>query len=249
MTRSYSRCADRVNDYFLLADLFVHACTFTVDRTLANLHIQAMIETLTKRGTAQSLASLFAILAEIQQRDMTAASAQAVILTAAGTVDMGNPRPATPGDVAKALDMSPSAVTRLMAKLAGSGGPSLLEPVPGPTGSRAEGYVLTPRGRDFVAALLSALNGRPVDWPETHTVATFSQTKDSDGPVKLRKVRWDEASHTVVVTPAEAALSDEVQEWANEFLSEKPTITVTKEGAVLAFAAASDAMYFVLRWC
>jgi DNA-binding MarR family transcriptional regulator len=208
-----------------------------------------MIEALTKKETARGIASLFAIFSEALQRDMTAASVEAVLLTAAGTVDTDNPRPTTPGDVAKALGMSPSAVTRLMAKLADPDGPLLLEPVPGVTGSRSEGYVLTPRGRDFVAALLSALNGRPVDWPETHTVATFSQTKDSDGPVKLRKVRWDEVSHTVVVTPAEAALSDEVQEWANEFLSDKPTINVTKEGAVLEFATASDATYFVLRWC
>ncbi|GEO16065.1 MarR family winged helix-turn-helix transcriptional regulator [Microvirga aerophila] len=208
-----------------------------------------MIDTLTKRETAHGLASLFAVLTVIQHNDITATSAQAVILAAAGTVDTDNPRPASPSDVAKSLGMSLSAVTRLMAKLADPDGAALFEPVPAPIGGRSEGYVLTKKGRDFIAALLSALNGRPVDWPQTHSVTTFSQTKDSDGVVKLRRVREDPEANTVVVTPAEAALSDEVGEWANEFLSEKPIINVTKEGAVLKFSTASDAMYFVLRWC
>lgn len=145
--------------------------------------------------------------------------------------------------------MSLSAVTRLMAKLADPDGPSLLEQVPPLKGARSEGYVLSNKGRDFVTALMIAHHGRIVDWPETHTVRTFSRTKTDDNSVKLQKVRWDEASNTVVVSPAEAALSDELQQWAVEFLSEPPRINVTKEGAVMQFATASDAMYFVLRWC
>jgi DNA-binding MarR family transcriptional regulator len=208
-----------------------------------------MTDTLTKRETAQSLANLFAALAVLQQGDMTVTSAQAVILAASGTVDMDNPRPATPANVAKSLGMSLSAVTRLMAKLADPDGPSLLEPVPAPAGMRSEGYVLTTKGRDFIAALLSAHNGRPVNWPETHTVATFSQTRSDDGPVKLRRVRGDPETNTLIVSPAEAVFSDEVQDSIHEYLSEKPTIDVTKEGAVLKFSTAADLMFFILRWC
>jgi DNA-binding MarR family transcriptional regulator len=207
-----------------------------------------MTETLTKKETAQSLASLFAALAVLHQRDMTVTSAQAVILAAAGTIDTDNPRPATPGAVAKSLGMSLSAVTRLMAKLADSGGPTLLEPVPAPTGARSEGYVLTTKGRDFIAALLSAMTGRPVDWTRTHKVATFSQTRSDDGPVKLRRVRADPETNTLVVSPAEAVFSDEVQQSITEYLSKKPTIEVTKEGAVLKFSTGADMMFFILRW-
>jgi DNA-binding MarR family transcriptional regulator len=208
-----------------------------------------MTETLTKRETAQSLASLFAALTVLQERDMTVASAQAVILAASGTVDMDNPRPATPSDVAKSLGMSLSAVTRLLAKLADPDGPFLLEPVPAPAGARSEGYFLTTKGRDFVAALLSAHNGRPVNWPETHTIETFSQMRSDDGLVKLRRVRGDVETKTLVVSPAEAVFSDEVQDSFRDYLSEKPTIEVTKEGAVLKFSTDADLMFFILRWC
>jgi DNA-binding MarR family transcriptional regulator len=208
-----------------------------------------MVEELTKKDTAQGLASLFSILDVLQQHDLTVASAQALIVAATGTVDTDHPRPANPGDVAKSLDMSPSAVTRLLAKLSDPEGPALLISAPALTGTRSEGYVLTAKGRDFVSALLSALHGGPVNWPETHTADTFSQARTSDRPVKLRKVRWDEETNTVVVIPAEAALSDEIQEWAGEFLSQPPAINITKEGAAMHFATASEAMYFVLRWC
>ena len=208
-----------------------------------------MTTVLSRKKTALALASVFQVLEVLNRYDVTDTSAQALIIAATRTLDE-HPRPVTPSEVAKALSMTVSAVARLLAKLADEDGAALLTSDRAIPGSRAEAYVLTKKGRVFAAALLSAFEGHSVELPVTHTLKTFAKQLDTFAAPTLRKVKWDDESLTLIVSPAEAFLSDEIQEWVNEFLSEPPTVQgLTKEGVPLKFANITDAVYFTLRWC
>jgi hypothetical protein len=138
-----------------------------------------------------------------------------------------------------------------MAKLAEEGGPGLLQSDRSIPGSRAEAYVLTSKGKDFVASIFSALTDLPLDPIEAHTLGSYARARWEEGltSAKLRQVEWDEGTLTLVVTPGEAAMSREVQEWTSENMSGPPSFVSKGKEVAVRFPSMTDAIYFKLRWC
>ena len=66
---------------------------------------------------------------------------------------------------------------------------------------------------------------------------------------QLRTVRESGDSLTLVLTPAERALSASVQKWAEEHLQSPAQFRLAEDGGEITFATVADAVLFKLRWC
>jgi DNA-binding MarR family transcriptional regulator len=205
----------------------------------------------TKKELGQASARLFRILDLLQQHDLTIASGKVLLEVYVRTADLLRPHTPSPSEVADSLDMSVSGVSRLMQKLADQDGPGFLQSDRAIPGSRAEAYVLSPKGQDFVGSLMTLMMDRPVGNIETHSLGTYARARWEQGltSARLRQISWDEPSLTLVVTPASEFNSEGVQEWMSEFVSENTKSKNVKENASIKFVSLTDAVYFKLRWC
>jgi DNA-binding MarR family transcriptional regulator len=210
-----------------------------------------MSDTSSKKKLGQASARLFQIFDLLQQRDLTIASGKVLLDIYVRTADLARPHVPSPTEVAASLGMSVSAVSRLMQKLADQGGPKFLQNERVIPGSRAEAYVLTPMGQDFVRSMLTVMMDIPVQSLETHNLGSYAQARMEQRltNVRLRQVSWDEPSLTLVVTPGSEFNSEEVQEWMTEFVSEKTNSKIVRKNATIKFVSLTDAVYFKLRWC
>lgn len=206
----------------------------------------------TKKELGQASARLFRVLDLLQEHDITIAGGKVLLEVHVRTMDIDRPHVPSPSELAESLGMSVSSVSRMMQRLAEPDGPGLLQSDRAIPGSRAEAYVLTPRGRTFIGQLLEVmLLDRSVDQIEAHSLGSYARARWEQGLTspKLQQVSWDEGALTLVVQPREAAQSDEVQARMNEFLSPKTKFKAVSKGIALTFTTITDAVYFKLRWC
>jgi DNA-binding MarR family transcriptional regulator len=161
-------------------------------------------------------------------------------------------------DVAEKIGLTASGASRVLSNLSDPHGLNLVSSDRSVPGTRAEGYVLTEKGRALVAQMLAALT----NWSasefkrqafETHTLESYAKARwiDKFSSAELRRVKWDEKTCTLIVAPCQVALSKEIQEWAAEYLSKKPKFKRSEDGdaAAVTFNTLTDAVYFTLRWC
>ena len=209
------------------------------------------MKALDKEETFQTLAGLFGALMELHRRDpdMTLDGLKATLAVAVATADPKQMRLPSVGKVAEELHKSASRASRLLAGLSGPDG--YIASQRGIQGDRTDALVLTDRGRELVAALLSALTGKAITDFRPQTFENYVKARwiDQAQDTRLRQVAWDDGTLTLVVTPKEAVESKEIQEWMSEQLSQKPEPEETEKGVALRFATISDAVYFKLRWC
>ena len=201
----------------------------------------------------QALSGLFAALQIIRKREprITVAEIQAAVQVALQTMDLESTNLPAVSDVARALDMSTSGASRVLSGLAQEEGPALVTSNRGRHGTRSEAFVMTDKGREVITSMLTALTRQSAEDFQAHTFKTYAQARyiDETETTKLRAVRWDESTLTLVAAPAEEAQSEEIEQWYGLHLSAPPKLTPVEDGAALQFAKVADAVYFRMRWC
>jgi DNA-binding MarR family transcriptional regulator len=215
-----------------------------------------MSKRLSEKEFGHALSGVFSMLSTVRAQEprISVAEIQAVIAVAMSTLPTRTNLAAV-REIADKLQMSPSGASRVLANLSDPEGLALLTSYRGVQGRRAEAYVLTEKGRSFVAEMVAAMTNTPkaeFGQFEAHTIESYAEDRwiNKLETAKLRKVNWNEDALTLVVAPCEAIHSEEVQEWISDFLSPSTTIKKAGDGAAsIQFETITDAVYFTLRWC
>jgi DNA-binding MarR family transcriptional regulator len=207
---------------------------------------------LSKVQAAQTLASLVAMLMELQrlEPDLTLDGLKALLLVALAVQDEDQLRLPSIGRISSELAKSTSGTSRLVTSLTSPDGPALIQRRLGVSGSRSEALLLTDRGRELVARLLHVTTSKPFETFETQTYERLLEARQRSERrnIKLRMVSVSEDSLGMVIVPPENFMSDEVQSWCEEFLSQPPQAENALEGLRIKFSSIPDAVHFRIRW-
>ena len=211
-----------------------------------------MSTNLSEAEAGETFTKIFRLLEKIQLSSMSATAWQMLIIAGIQTMDVQRPRAITATDLSNSLGLTVSAVARLLAKMSDPKDLNLLESTKNVPGSRAEGFVLTNKGRKLVEDMLAIFVAENYQLPPTHGSDVFSEkfALAKNLPPKLTKSSWDEENLTLVVSPIEYFLSTEIKGWIEEFIkNDIKVLRHTKDGVRLKFNNIESAVYFVLRWC
>lgn len=202
-----------------------------------------------ERPDDATLRKALAMFAEASKEPkLTLAQVHALLYVASETrVDSRIDRLPTVSDIARATGFSASGASRLMSSLLKDG---LVLNDRGGMGSRSEAFVLSPLGTERVARLLEVLSGVPVSDLGVYSFITFAHARYAPKGVsgKLNIVRASDDYRTLVVTPNDDVLSEEVRVWCEESLSAAPEFRVGRAGVSVEFKTQTDAVNFKMRW-
>ncbi len=210
-----------------------------------------MTKTFSQKQASRWLSRQIAVLQMLNREGISLPAAVAFLLIAGETMQLENPRLPNVSDLKDELRMKTvSGASRVLANLADPSGPALIANDRGIRGTRSEAFFLTPKGHELVETILATLSEGEVESFKAYTLPTFAQARFVEGmnSTTLRQVSWDEDTLTLILTPA-TQVSNEIKEWAREFLSRYPDFHIDGENAVIKFNTVADAVYFKLRWC
>jgi DNA-binding MarR family transcriptional regulator len=205
-----------------------------------------------RRDEAHNLVMLFKAFSLASEHQLSVASVLALVQIAVQTQSPEQPRFATPTDVARALNMSLSAVVRLLAKLAEPGGPEFLVSNRSWWRGRSDAYALTPAGKEFVSNLLASCRNADRDVAPLASIAKFETAKrHPHEPLhKLKQIDWNDEQCELRLDLPDAATIDLVTAWTKENIAENAEIFIAeRKDVVIRFKSANDAVWFKLRWC
>ena len=210
------------------------------------------VQELSKTEAAKALASMLAMLLELQrlEPELTLDGLKALLLVALAAEDEHQLRLPSIQKVSAELEKSMPSASRLVTGLSDPDRPALVQRRLGVSGSRSEALLLTDRGRELVAALLQAATGKTLEVFETQTYERLIEArKQRDGEIiKLKMVSVSKDALSMVVTPPEDFMSEEVQGWCEDFLSQLPRAEPAPQGMGITFSSVPDAVHFRIRW-
>lgn len=204
-----------------------------------------------RRDEAHSLVMLFNAFTLASARSLSVASVLALLQIAIQTLSREQPRLATPTDVARTLNMSLSAVVRLLNKLAEPGGPEFLVSNQSLLPGRSDAYALTDAGREFVSKLIAISRRGEQDSASLNEIATFETAKrHPHEPLhKLKQLNWNEERRELQLEQPGEAVVELISSWVTDNLGEDTDIIYRDNGMLIKFRSLNDAVWFKLRWC
>jgi hypothetical protein len=187
--------------------------------------------------------------------DLTLDSFKAFLVIALASWDKGSLRLPDVTKVSKVLDKSLSRGSRVVGTLSDPEGLALVESRSGLSGTRAESLVLTERGKDLISTFLEVLTKQHIDEIQVQSFEGLQDARNAakeqktDQHIYLKQTHYDKSTLTIIVGPKSDVMSEMIQKWCRDNLSEMPTMAPRGDQVSVSFATVSDAVYFKLRWC